>query len=213
MALSVPILAMLAFGGIEFGVLIGHDSDLGDATRAAARMGTATTTTATGDYDILRSISSDRSLLEEGSIERVVIFRSPAGVGGHVPTECLTQSYAYCNSYDGSALTKSSAHIDQMQSDGWDPSERLATGSGDQPFLGVHIVAKHETLTGFFPSIKDTVSETVVMKVEPGQDTEGTVGRSAARNNWMPCQVDCGGGGGSPVVVPPNSAPPVGSNG
>jgi hypothetical protein len=188
-ALFAPLLAVLAMGLLEFGLLFRQANTLRTATRAAARAGTNTFAgggdNAEADWNVLLSIKAGVASIDSDEIVKIVVYRA-SSADGEVPDSCKNHDPANglygspgatCNVYTGAFL----ATVDDSDSgyvwsgtydDGWDPAGRDVDSDGGTDYLGVWIETEHATVTGLFG---DTMSLTdaTVMRLEPDFDLGG----------------------------------------
>jgi Flp pilus assembly protein TadG len=177
MALIGTLLATLALGVFEIGSVWGDHQVLTHAARSGARVGAQLGTAAETDQQVLRAIEAGFGPLVD-QINRVVIYE--AGSNGEMPAACETASAAYsgpghCNVYDASAI----ANLDTAS--WWGAGTACGTADGnwcavtdrsdDQAtatYLGVYLEMERPYLTGLFGGGTHLMSETTVMRVEPG---------------------------------------------
>ncbi len=171
----IPMLVMLAIGTAEVGLLGIDYMTATNAAREGARTGSSA-----ADYSdpgppaidaddlILEAVEEAACNLRYGSLEEVTIFRPEAD--GSVPT--LPSSYVntYVNNgslncdVDGHGLAASTACCP------WDPALRDREPP-DFDSVGVRVRFTHDSVTGLFPFLSVTWSETAIMQIEP--DTRG----------------------------------------
>ncbi len=168
LAIIGPLLAVVAFASVEFGLLYSHAQSLSSLARAGARMASATGAAPTDDYDILRSVKVGGKSPGEGDVQRVIVYKAN-GSDGSVPTQCLTGSVVgLCNVYSAADLNRTKAEIDARQT-AWPPASR----SPGSDYVGVSVTSTHTYLTGIFGKTR-TVSDAVVMQIEPSSDSDDT---------------------------------------
>ncbi len=178
-AIVVFLLAILVFGMVEMSFGWKNSSVGANSLRAAARVGASAGDDRTADYEMLRAVSTGMSDLTDGTIDRVIIYRSTS-VDGEVPASCLT-SAAYtargvsglCNVYrptdlaalalstfDGSGCTGDD--IDGM----WCPTTRnVSIDSAD--YVGVYMRYDIGYLTDFLPGSGFSIADHAVNRLEP----------------------------------------------
>lgn len=100
MAIVVPLLLLLLFGIIEFGVMFRHRLTVANATQAAGRVGSALGTDENTDYEILNALSQGLDTLASGvdSVKYVAIFEAD-GNGNPIGGCSLPGGGGRCNVY------------------------------------------------------------------------------------------------------------------
>jgi len=164
-----PVILMLIFALIDYGLYFRDDLTASNAARAAARTGVSADADGFVDYDILR-ILDDRLTGLGVEPDRIVVFKATS-YDDEPPAACLVDSVnPVCNSYPGSALGWTKAEwIASSERDGWPESERSISNSAGTDLLGIHIRATHTFAIGAFTD-SATISETVVYRIEPKAD-------------------------------------------
>ena len=164
-----PVVLMLIFAMIDYGLYFRDDLTASNAARAAARTGVSADADGFVDYDILRNLD-DRLTGLGVEPDRIVVFKATS-YSDEPPAGCLVDSvYPVCNSYPGSALGWSKAEwIASPERTGWPESERSISNSAGTDLLGIHIRATHTFAIGAFQDTA-TISETVVYRIEPKAD-------------------------------------------
>src|SRR3954454_11376821 len=92
-ALVLPSVLTLLLGLVEFGFIWKDELTISNATRSAARVGSADGKNAASDYDMLQQIKSSVGALPGGTatIQRVIVWK--ANTSSSVPTECLNATW------------------------------------------------------------------------------------------------------------------------
>lgn len=182
MAIALPLLLMLVFGIVEFGLAFNTRLTVGNATQAAARVGSAIGKGPRADIEILDSFEKGVFQLAghgKDTIKQVWVFKAPAN--GETPAVCGTACTAY--TYAPPPLT-SCGWIPCPDPDGvpytvpsWDPDDRK-TAVGELDDLGVAVFFSHEWIVGSFLPMADVLcespptgcwSDTAIMRLEPQQ--------------------------------------------
>lgn len=176
-ALVTGLLTTLILGVFEIGMAWSDHQSLTQASRSGARVGSQLGTRPEADNETLRAIEAAFGGVD-GTITRVVIFEADAN--GDMPAACVTAPAGYngvanCNVYDdthvaavdnppmwGSGGTCGTADDNWCSVTERDDFQQTAT------YLGVHIEFERRYLTGFFGGGTHTISETAVMRIEPG---------------------------------------------
>jgi hypothetical protein len=178
MAFVLPLLAMLTFGIIEFGLAWGSKLTVQTAVRAGVRVGSADGALATADKSMLLAVGAVLYDMGLGNVDRVLIFKSVT-TDGAVPTACLTPTphsvVGSCNLYTGAQLAQVVAGTAPISWFGcgvgsldlsWCPTSRQSIQALGNDYLGVQVVARHQMVTGFFGSVR-TLNDYGVMRLEP----------------------------------------------
>jgi Flp pilus assembly protein TadG len=171
-ALVAPILILLVFGIVEYGMFFKDYLTVSNTTRAGARVGSAAGSNADADYQILQSVKTAAAALPGGasSIERITIYRS-ASTGGAPTSTCQTTSSAAdrCNVYTADALTQpvtrfgcGPGSLDSV----WCPTTRQDSQAIGPDYIGVWVKTTHSFITRMFGTSR-TITDTVVMRIEP----------------------------------------------
>lgn len=182
MAIVLPLLILLVFGIVEFGLAFNKRLTIGNATQSAARVGTALANNEFADISLLEALEQGLiSLPAQGQdiIKSVQIYKAnTAGnpANGCPSSTCNVYSYSYdptgCNwtpcpdpddGYDVSGLN-------------WNPEDRNAT-VGTLDVLGVRVYFAHNWITGALPMVDVSCStppsgcwaDTAIMRLEPQQ--------------------------------------------
>ena len=164
-----PVILMLIFAMIDYGLYFRDDLTASNGARAAARAGVSADADGFVDHDILR-ILDDRLTGLGVEPDRIVVFHA-SSYEDEPPAGCLVDSvYPVCNSYPGSALDWTKAEwVARPERNGWPESERSISNSAGTDLLGIHIRATHNFAIGAFQDTA-TISETVVYRIEPKAD-------------------------------------------
>lgn len=166
-AIVLPLVMVLAFAVMEFGLLYSSAMDLKSATRAGARVGTATGVAPTTDHVILQTIRNSRGAIPEDGFNRIVIFNASnpsLGPSKEPHSSCkngLSSAIWQCNVYSSANFADDAGTIDLLSS-GYHPDVR-AVGSDS---LGIWIDARHPMITGIFGA-KAPIKDRVIMRLEP----------------------------------------------
>ena len=177
-ALVLPLLALLAFGTVEFGLAWRDSMTVSNALRSGARVGSNSGDDRLADFDILKQVESAIHEIDNTRIERVVIFRStdPDGV---VPNSCLngTPQNGLCNVYTAAQMSSLTAgDFDSPTCAGdadsaWCPTTREDRQVVGADYLGVWVQVHRDWVTGLFPpSTGITMTDHAVMRLEPRID-------------------------------------------
>lgn len=178
-AFVIPVLAIMCFGVIEFGLAWQDRLTVQTAARAGVRVGSADGTSATSDQGVLLSVGSTLYDLGLSNVDWVLIYKSTT-TDGAVPAACLTPTphsvSGSCNAYSGAQLQQIVAAAPGTAAWfgcgvgsldlSWCPTSRQSIQALGNDYLGVHLRVRHPMLTGFFGSVV-TVDDDAVMRLEP----------------------------------------------
>ncbi len=181
LALVLSFLILLVLGIFEVGTAWNTSQGVTQASRSGARVGSQLAVRGEADYEILKSIEA--SLGDDfGSLTRVVVFESD--VSGEMPVACQTAAPGYsgganCNVYGPTHFAALATPAGSQWGAGTacglsDQNWCSATERSDGPSitnltnLGVHVELDKASVTQLFGSGPITISESTVMRVEPG---------------------------------------------
>jgi hypothetical protein len=166
-----PLVMLLIFGVLEFGLLFKDYLGLASGVRDGARQASALGTDVDTDYQVLQIALKRMPALNRNQILRIVVFKGTSA-NSTVPTACKTGSVTNsCNSYTNADLNRPQSNFDGTASSPdrfWMPSKRKDRLSDPPDYVGVWIKVRHEAVTGFLPLTKD-LEEEVVMRIEPSR--------------------------------------------
>jgi len=176
-AFLLPLLALMAFGVMEFGLALQDRMAVQTATRTGARVGSAAGNTVEADRSLLLGVGSGLNDIGLANVEWVLVYRSSTADGA-VPAGCMDpprSASGSCNAYTGAQLQQLVAGTSPSSwfgcGDGaldasWCPAGRQTIQSYGADHLGVWIRARRPMLTGFFGSAL-TITDRGVMRLEP----------------------------------------------
>jgi Flp pilus assembly protein TadG len=171
-ALVAPVLILLVFGAIEYGMFFKDYLTVSNTTRTGARVGSAAGSSADADYQILQAVKSAATALPGGanSIEQISIYKATSTGGGPTST-CQTTSSAAdkCNTYTASAFSQPSSKfgcgagsLDSI----WCPTTRQDSQAVGPDYIGVRVKTTHGFMTKLFGTSR-VIGDSVVMRIEP----------------------------------------------
>jgi hypothetical protein len=176
--LILPLLTLLAFGVMEFGLAWQARTTVQAGARTGVRTGSTIGSLAGADQEILRGIGSAINDLGLENVAWVLVFKSTTADGA-VPPACLTPAphgvSGSCNAYTGAQLRQVVAGTAPSSWFGcgggaldahWCPTARQSVQAIGGDYLGIWISATHDMLTGFFGS-GITMTDRAVMRLEP----------------------------------------------
>ncbi|MEL7208023.1 MAG: TadE/TadG family type IV pilus assembly protein, partial [Actinomycetota bacterium] len=172
-ALVLPLLALLAFGTVEFGLAWRDSMTISNSLRSGARGGSNSSDDRMADFNILKQVESAIREIDNTRIERVVIFKStdPDGVA---PSACVagTAVSGVCNVYTATQmenLTASDFDSPTCTNDPdthWCPTSREDRQVVGADYLGVWVQIHRDWVTGLFPpSTGLTMTDSAVMRL------------------------------------------------
>jgi Flp pilus assembly protein TadG len=165
-ALILPLLLMLVFGIIEFGMLFRANLSVSQAARSGAR--TAVALPRVTDYQLNTANAVAASLqntLSTDEITYLTVYKANKATG--LPVSGTYKTCTECYRFAWDASTKS------WTPDGgaWPAATQKACGSeGNTDYLGVYVEAKYKYMTGIFTPMfgsSSTIRERTVMRLEP----------------------------------------------
>jgi hypothetical protein len=178
-AIIVPILVMLAFGCIEYGLAFRDSSSVAAATRSAARIASAdpgvdctpnlcNTANSDGFWDAGRNgVNLALKDLTRAVPQELVIFKADPTTGqpwGGATYDTCTYCYVYSS---WSAASKSFSNVPDLGHTPWTAAQQKAdVCAGTVDAIGVYVKAKSPFITGLFGSGK-TYDHVTVMRLEP----------------------------------------------
>ncbi len=177
-AFVLPVLALMCFGVIEFGLAWQDRLTVQTAVRAGVRVGSADGKVPTADKGVLLGVGAVLYDLGLANVSWVLVYKSTT-TDGAVPPACLTPTphsvSGSCNAYTGAQLQ------DVVDGDApaswfgcgvgsldlsWCPAARQSVQAIGNDYLGVRVTVRHPMLTGFFGSVI-TLDDDAVMRLEP----------------------------------------------
>ena len=173
-ALIIPLLIVLVFGIIEFGLLIRDYVAVTAATRSAARVASAEPRAAGFDTDAREAALHAMSSLPIGDLREVWVYR--ANADGFPGTDA-GGSFANCTaSIDCVRFSYAPETQTWTAVGGFDYHKVVACqGAADATSVGVYIRADHQSLTRLiFDSVG--MAEHAVMRFEPMPTVNGLAG-------------------------------------
>jgi len=177
MAMVLPVLFLLIFGAVEFGLLFKERLTIASAASSAARTGATMGTRAEADFRILEALEAGLyDEVDEGVLISVDIFKAN-------PVTGAKDTSAYNRyTYIGGSGCKWSPCPDPDNFEDWgdpslwgDPANRdtsLDPGGGGLDVLGVEITYHHTPITSILPGLDRTLVERALVRLEP--DVFGT---------------------------------------
>jgi len=166
-AIIMPLLLLVVFGILEYGLLFRTNLTLSESTRAGARVAVAQPRTP--GYEMAAADAVSGSLASAGipdnAIEELIIYKANPNTGNHVsggaPESCTVTCYRF--RWDGATQR----FVVKSDSPDWPALSQSACGAESQTdYLGVFVRARHDFVSGFFAD-SQTLRERTVMRLEP----------------------------------------------
>ncbi len=171
--LVTPLFLILVLGIVELGPLFMNWNAIHGASREGARVGSVAGTAPNADWQILADIARRR----RASIARlnyVIVFK--ATTPNDTPTAaCMSQAAGsgsgvsnICNIYYLADFSRPAADfgtgIGSAADSKWSAIDRVDWSDGPPDLIGVYVSTRHQTLTGFIPSVN--LKYTTVFAIE-----------------------------------------------
>lgn len=170
-ALVFPVILLIVFGILEFGLLFRANLTLSESTRAGARVAAAQPRLPSQHESAAAAVSGSlaSASIPGGSIEELIVYRANPVTGrthnGQDPENCTAECIRYTWNITTSEFDAPTGT--------WPPlSQSACGGTGDTDFYGVYVRARYDFVTGFFGE-SITLSERSVMRLEPLPLTDG----------------------------------------
>jgi Flp pilus assembly protein TadG len=171
-ALVAPILLLLIFGAIEYGMFFKDYLTVSNTTRTGARVASAAGSDADADYQIIQAVKAAATALPGGAnaIQELSIYKSTSA-GGKPTATCQTTSSVTdsCNTYTASAFSQPSSKFGcgaGSLDSAWCPTTRQDSQAIGPDYIGVWVKTTHGFITKLFGSSR-TITDDVVMRIEP----------------------------------------------
>jgi Flp pilus assembly protein TadG len=169
-AIVLPVVMLIVFGIIEFGLAFKDALTVSSAVRAGARTASAEPRQATFNDDTAKAVERAVSALPNGAVEQLWVYKAdgngnPVDGGGSAFTSCNT-----CAVYTWDTVT--SKFVRQAGPD-WNPSTHNAcVGDASHDAVGIYLKVNHDFVTGFFGQRIKLVDH-AVMNLEPVPVSQG----------------------------------------
>ncbi len=171
-AIATPVVVLLIFGIIEFGLAFKDYLSMSAAVRDGARVASTLGRTTNTDYAILQQVKRRMLAVDASQIERIVVFKAvnPSSTIDSVNPSCKTTSIMnVCNSYSNADLSRPETDFTGgggAPDQAWPPAVRKDALSAPPDYVGVWVQVKHQQITGLF-TMKSTYTDEVIMRIEP----------------------------------------------
>lgn len=167
-AIILPVLCLLVFGIIEFGMLFRANLSFSQAARSGARTAVALPRTPYADPSQQAVAGSLRTTINTNEIKFLTIYKANPTTGlpadGSTYKTCSSSCYRY--TWDAGTRTWT-----LVSGTAWAPSSQKACGTIDHTdYLGIYVEGEYRWKTGIFNPIfgsSTTIAERTVMRLEP----------------------------------------------
>lgn len=167
-ALILPVLLMLVFGIIEFGMLFRSELSVSQSARAGARTAAALPRTAGYQTSAANAVAAQlRNTLSTDEITYLSVYKADKATG--LPADGGTyKTCTSCYRFTWNAATKSWVAESGAS---WPATSQKACGAeATTDYLGVYVEARYNWVTAIFKPMfgnSMTVSERTIMRLEP----------------------------------------------
>ena len=173
MAIVAPLMILLVFSILEYGLLFQEKLTIASAASSAARTGATMGTRAEADFAILQALEAGLyDQVDAAVIIQADIFKANAVTGAKTG---VLNRYTYVASNVGCkwapcpdpALGPVTYGIPSAWGDPSGRDTELDPGGGGLDVLGVEITYHHSAITGFIPGVERDFSERALVRLEP----------------------------------------------
>jgi hypothetical protein len=178
MAIILPLLVLLVFGIIEYGLVFKEKLTIAAAAASSARTGATMGTRAEADFAILQALEAGLfDQVDTGVLISVDIFKATPSTGAKT-TFMNTYTYEPSNpacKWDPCPDPTPGNFEGYGVPGNWPPADRITTllpGGGGLDVLGIEIVYHHSAVTQLIPGIERDFTELARVRLEP--DVFGT---------------------------------------
>jgi hypothetical protein len=173
MAIVLPLLVVLVFGIVEYGMLFKEKLTIAAAATSSARTGATMGTRAEADFAILQALEAGLyDQVDTSVLISVHIFKA-------VPETGVKTSFTNTYTFDDSDPSckwdpcpdPTPGNFEGYGTPGnWPPADRITTlspGGGGLDVLGIEIQYHHSAVTQLIPGIERDLSELARVRLEP----------------------------------------------
>jgi Flp pilus assembly protein TadG len=162
-AIILPVVLLIVFGIIEFGLAFKNALTVNSGTRAGVRTASAEPRRPSFHADTAAAVQKAITALPSGSVQELWIYKADADGdpdgGGSAYTSCNT-----CSVWTWNTATNS---FERQPGKDWAPaSQNACVGDPNHDAVGVYLKVNHDFVTGFFGS-RIALTDHVVMRLEP----------------------------------------------
>ena len=174
-AITLPVLMLLLFGLLEYGLLFRTSLSMSDAVRSGARVAVAQPRTTGYHLSAAAAVSGTLSSarIPEDQIGMMVVYRADPRTGGLKGGGAFPSHIEACNThcwkFDWDAGTDQYV---PRPTPSWSASSQFACGTElTTDYLGVYIKVTHRFVTEMLQD-EETLTERTVMRLEPLSSTD-----------------------------------------
>jgi len=172
-AIVVPLIVMLVFGALEFGLAFKSRLSYSHAVAGAARIGSVMGTDDGADFAILQAVEAGLvGAVDPSSIDKVIIYKANPNGSMSTSQNHYTYSPATLCKWDPCPDPDNSPVYGNPGN--WPPSARVTTLVPQPDVIGVEIQFTHEWVTNVLPFMSSPAhwADDARMRMEP--DVYGT---------------------------------------
>lgn len=167
-ALVTPLILLLLFGIIEFGMVFKDWLAVTSSVRAGARIASAEPRIATFATDAAAQVANEGSAIDKNSITKLWVYKTDAS-GNPVG---VTGDFVSCSACVQFKWDSSSNSFTQTSNTWSASSQNACLGDATRNGVGVYMQVRHQAFTGLIFDHLDLSSHTV-MTLEPIPSTVG----------------------------------------
>lgn len=165
-AIVMPLILLIVFGILEFGLAFRNTLSVSESTRAGARVAVAQPRV--DGYEANAAAAVSGSLATSGipadQIEELVIYKADPETGrthlNQDPKDCTVSCWRF-------TWNEGSSEFQPVGGYSWPAASQSACGAIDKTdYLGVYVRARYDFITGILPGSL-TITEHSVMRLEP----------------------------------------------
>jgi Flp pilus assembly protein TadG len=163
-ALVTPLLILLVFGIVEYGMLFKDSLAVTSSIRSAARIASAEPRVTTYAQDAADQVANSGGALKLTNTQQLWVYKAkangfPIGDSGNV--------FAACTACTKFVWNNSTKHFDQSGTSTWlNTAQNACPGDPLHDSVGIYMAINHASITGLiFSTI--TIKDHVVMDLEP----------------------------------------------
>ena len=158
--LILPLIALLTFGAMEYGLAFNEQGDLRSAARSGARAASTQPKAPNADFEqaAVDALNGSAGNLPNATPTFALVYDAQDGMFEPTSTgECVSDCRIL--TWDGDEFVATGGA-------GWDPDDRAAC-AGNSDRVGVYVEAHHGFFTGLFGSDGLDLNARAVMALEP----------------------------------------------
>ena len=169
-AIILPVVILIVFGIIEFGLAFKDSLTVSSATRAGARTASAEPRRPTFHDDTAKAVERAVSALPTGAVDELWIYKADAA--GH-PIDGGGSAYTSCNTCAVFTWDTAANQFTRQPGSDWNPmTQNACVGDPGHDAVGVYLKVNHAFVTGFFGQAI-TLRDHAVMNLEPVTLSQG----------------------------------------